>query len=607
MSTTRTPPRVDPRRAGPPARQESRPVFRMVRPGRRAPAMLLAFLFVMSLFVARLVDLQAINGGALAEAALQQRLQAKAIPAVRGTISDSSGRPLAVSVEVRDITADQTLVEDPAATAAVLAPLLGMEQSALQAKLTGDARFVYLKKGVEPRVWRAIQDWRGTDGNDPVILQSVFSEVRTQRDYPNGSLAANVIGFTNSDGAGAVGLEYGLDAELAGKPGEIAFEQAPTGGVIPGSETVSVEPQQGLGVRLTLDSDLQWVAQNAIAAKVKESGADFGMVVAMEVGTGRILAMASAPTFDPNDPGDVDPAVWQNKPATYAFEPGSTAKVFTMAAVLNDKAATPTTPFVVPPGLPRADHVFTDHTPHGTLQLTLAGVLAQSSNIGTILAAEKLDDGRLVKYLKAFGFGSPTGMQYPGESPGLLPAPDTWSDLTYPSLAFGQGMALTAVQIMAGYAAIANDGVRVPPRLIDAYVGSDGTSRATAAGDGVRVVSAKTARQVRQMMERVVSPDGTAPQTAIPGYRIGGKTGTAERFDAACGCYRGYTASFVGVAPADQPRIVVGAWLDNPVNGRYGGVLAGPVVTDVTTAALQSLGVPPSGSAPSDIPTVPGQ
>jgi cell division protein FtsI (penicillin-binding protein 3) len=564
-------------------------------------------LFVLSLFAGRLVELQVLRSGELASAGLDQRLRTSVIPADRGVISDSSGRPLAQTVEVRNITADQTLVEDPAKTARVLAGILDMDRAELQRTLTGNKRFVYVAKGVEPAKWRAIQDWRSDPDNDPVVLQALFSERLTAREYPNGPLAANILGFTNSEGQGAVGLEYGLEQELAGTPGELRAERTPDGSIIPGSEVSTVDPVSGTGVQLTVDSDLQWLAQNSIANRVAEAGADFGMVVALEVGTGRVLAMASVPTFDPNNPGASADADWANRPVTHAFEPGSTMKVLTMAAVLEEGAATPTTPFTVPPGLPRGPHVFKDHTPHGTLQLTLTGVLAQSSNIGTILAAEKIGEDKLDTYLRAFGVGSPTGLQFPGESQGILPERSSWSVLTFPSLAFGQGMALTAIQIADVYATIANGGVKVDPKLIDAYVRPDGTVQATEASHEERVVSKETADQVLQMMERVVSKEGTAPGAAIPGYRVAGKTGTAERVDPACGCYRGYTASFVGAAPADDPKVVVGVWLDNPRGMHYGGVLGGPVFTEVTKAALAKLGVAPSGSAPSTLPTVPGQ
>lgn len=604
---TRTePPLQRPRTQWPPTGTARRPNrFLLASPRRRTSVVLIAFLFILTLFGGRLVELQALRSGELSQAALNQRLTTVTVPATRGTIFDSAGRPLATSVEVRNITADQTLVRDPAETAAVLGPILGMDPAELTTKLTGDARFTYIAKSVEPAKWRAIQEWRTNPDNDPVVLQSLFSERLTARDYPNGTLAANILGFVNSEGQGATGLESGLDKELAGTQGSVQAEVVAGGNVIPGSERERVEPVPGNGIRLTIDSDLQWIAQNALANRVAEAEADFGMAVAVEVGTGRVLAMASVPTFDPNNPGASSEEDWKNRPVTNAFEPGSTLKVLTLAGVLNEGAATPATPFTVPPGLPRGNHVFTDHTPHGTIQLTLAGVLAESSNIGTILAAEKIGGDKLYQYLEAFGVGEPTGLQFPGETSGLLPQQSVWNGLTFPSLAFGQGMALSAMQITDVFATLANDGVAVAPKLIDSYVRPDGTIQATDPSPTRGVVKPETAQQVVEMMERVVSDDGTAPGAAIPGYRVGGKTGTAERVDPECGCYRGYTASFVGLAPADDPKVVVGVWLDNPKAGHYGGVLAGPVFTEITKAALTKMGVPPSGSPASTIPTKP--
>jgi cell division protein FtsI (penicillin-binding protein 3) len=566
--------------------------------------LLLLFLFLLSLFAGRLIELQVVRSDQLAAAGLGQRVSTIVIPADRGEITDSAGRPLAETVEVRDITADQTMVADPARTAAVLAPILQLDAAALQESLTGTKRYVVVAKAMPPQRWRAIQDWRADRDNDRTVLNGIFSETRTTREYPNGPLAANILGFLNSDGQGAAGLEYGLEPELAGQPGKKQVEYA-GGSIMPGSEVRQEDPVSGTGVRLTIDADLQWVAQNALAKRVEDAGADWGAAIALEVGTGRILAMATAPTFDPNRPNDSRDVDWQNRPVTNAFEPGSTMKVATMAAIVEEGAATPTTMFTIPPNLPYEDHVFQDHTPHGRIERTLAGVLAESSNIGTILAAQKIGPDKLAEYLQRFGVGRSTGLQFPGETSGSLPPRESWSGLTFPTLAFGQGMSLSALQIADVFATLANGGVKVDPKLIDAYVLPSGQVQATPASGTEQVVSATTARTVMDMMERVVSADGTAPGAAIPGYRVAGKTGTAQRADSSCGCYRGYTASFVGVAPADAPRVVVGVWLDNPRGIHYGGVLGGPVFTEVTEAALAKLAVPSSGSPAPDIPTKP--
>jgi len=569
---------------------------------RRIQVFIVVFGFLLSLFAARLVELQAIRGPELASAALNQRIITQDIPAIRGNITDVKGTPLATSVEVRDITVDQTLVNDAVETAAVLGPIIGMSATELQPLLTGKLRFSYLKKAVSPQAWRAIQTWRSDENNDSAVLQGIFSERRTMRDYPNGELAANVIGFTNAEGHGAVGLEAGMDELLSGAPGSVTFEQAAGGTEIPTSDVQRVDPKAGSGVQLTLDADLQWAAQDEVAKQVKASGADFGTAVALEVGTGRILAMATAPAFDPNDPGKVKPEQWTNRPVTWAIEPGSTAKVMSIAAVLNEGAMNPRTHVTVPPVLFRGGQQFKDSHDHGTLPLTLAGVLAESSNMGTMLATEKIGGDKFYEYLLKFGVGKPSGLDYPGEQTGYIPPPSDWSDTTFPTLAFGQGLSLTALQLANVVATIGNDGVPVTPRLIDRIIAPDGTAQATTAVTGEPVVTAETAQTMQRMMQMVVGEGGTAEIAEVPGYLVGGKTGTAERFDEECSCYRGYNASFIGMAPADDPKIVIGAWIDNPQGGYYGGEVAGPVVQKLMTAALASLNIPPTGGKRAKLP-----
>jgi cell division protein FtsI (penicillin-binding protein 3) len=583
---------------GPPPRKP----FKMANSRRRMQVMIVVFAFILSLFASRLVELQVIRGDELAESAVSQRLVTDKIPADRGTITDVKGRPLATSVEVRDITADQTLVDDPAETAAILGPMVDMRPAELEPLLTGERRFINLKKKTRPQVWRDIKAWQAVPENDRTVLQGIFSERRTIREYPNGQLAANLVGFTNNEGKGAVGLENGLDNELAGTPGTVTYERSPAGTEIPTSQLNQVKPVSGSDVKLTLDADLQWTAQEAITKQVKETGSDFGMVVALEVGTGRILAMATGPSFDPAEPEKVEPEMWTNRPVSWAMEPGSTAKLMTIAAVINEGVLEPTSPLVVPGGLVRGGKPFRDSHEHGTLNMTLAGVLAESSNLGTILASEKIGGDKLYEYLKGFGVGEPSGLQAPGEQNGYIIPPDEWSATTFPTLAFGQGMSLTALQITNMVATIGNDGVSVPPRLIDSYQSPDGTVRVASASEGHRVLTTETARTMQEMMQLVVQEGGTAANVQVPGYLLGGKTGTAYRYDEECSCYEGYTASFVGMAPADKPQIVVGAWLDHPSSSIFGGELAGPVVEEVMTAALASQGIPPTGGKPAKFP-----
>jgi cell division protein FtsI (penicillin-binding protein 3) len=547
----------------------------------------------MTLVVGRLIEIQAVDAAEIARSAQQSRLVTVALPATRGTITDSEGTALATSVEARDITVDQTLVTDPRAAAEELAPVLGIGRRALAERLTGERRFAYVAKGVTPDVWRQVQ---------ALELPGIFSERTSARVYPGGELAANVLGFVGADGHGLGGLELALERTLAGRDGEATFETGAGGRRIPTGRDDVDSAQPGRDVRLTLDRDIQWVAQKAIADKVREAGAESGTVVVMDPRTGRILALATAPTFDPDDPAASPAKDRGNRALTEIYEPGSTSKVMTLAAVVEEGQADPRSRFTIPSGLPRGPKVFRDHTPHGTLRLTLNGIMAKSSNIGTILAAERIGEQKLYDYLKRFGIAEPTGLAFPGESRGLLAEPDEWSATSFPTIAFGQGLSLNAVQATSVFATIANDGVRVPPRIVDATVDGQGSVTTAETAPATRVVSPKTAAQVRAMLESVVGEGGTAPMAQIPGYRVAGKTGTAQRVDQTCGCYRGYTASFIGMAPADQPRLVVSVTLQNPRKGHYGGMLGSPVFKRVMSFALQDQRIPPTGTAMRPLP-----
>lgn len=548
---------------------------------------------VLTLFGGRLVQLQAVQGDALASAALDQRLRTQAIPASRGTILDHRGDALAVTMQARNLTADQTLVTDPQMVADQLGPILGADPAVLATRLTGDRRFIYVAKGVTPEVWDRISALR---------LPGIFSEATSRRVYPAGDLAANIIGFVGGEATGLGGLEYAYQTQLAGTPGEQTFERGPGGRVIPTASNSVTDAQQGTSIKLTIDRDIQYVAQQALADTVAESQADSGTLVVMDPTTGRILALATAPTFDPNNAASATASNRGNRALTDVFEPGSTSKIITLSAVINEGKANPYSSFTVPSSLTRAGKDFHDATPHGILKLTLAGVMARSSNMGTILAAERIGGKKLYSYLKKFGIGEPTGLSFPGESAGFVPKYSDWSPTSFPTIAFGQGLSVNAVQSASVLATIANNGVRVEPSLVDSLVLPDGTVEPVAAPKTTRVVSAQTAKQVRAMLESVVSDAGTAPMAAIPGYRVGGKTGTAQEFKESCGCYRGVVASFIGMAPADAPRLVVAVSIVNPRVGRYGGELGGPVFKRVMTYALQAMQIPPTGTRSPNLP-----
>ncbi len=372
----------------------------------RAILLTFAMLMLLSIYAGRVFDLMIIKGDGLAARGENQRIRTNPLPADRGPIYDSEGAPLAITVESRDIIANQRQIEDPATAAQRLAPMLGVDQAALQATLTGEDRYVNVSKGLTPEKWRQIQALK---------VAGIYSEKKTKRTYPSGTLGANLLGFVNAEGVGSGGLEMALDGRLKGVDGSRTFEQGAAGQAIPSAEDVLREPVAGEGVQLSLNRDIQYVAQRAIATKVREAAAESGTVTVLEAKTGRILAMATYPTFDPNNYLNADPDNMGNRPVSEIYEPGSTGKLLTLSAVVEEGKAKPKSKIVVPPTLTRGGHTTNDHTPHGTLHLTLAGVMAQSSNIGTILFADKIGGDKLYEYQRKFGMGQPSGLNFPGE------------------------------------------------------------------------------------------------------------------------------------------------------------------------------------------------
>lgn len=564
------------------------PVFvRLGHPGKRLRIARVLILFCFSIYATRLVDLQVIHGPALAQKAMASRMQASVLPALRGMITDINGVPIATTVMAKNVTADQTLIKDPAGAAAAISPLVGIPVEKLQERLTGDKKFSYVAKQVSPTVWKQIA---------ALDIPGIFSESTTSRVYPANQLGANIVGYVGSEGHGLGGLEYSLDEQLAGVDGAQKIEQV-NGRAIPTSVQENIDPIDGKNARLTIDRDLQALAERALADRVKEADAEGGDVVVMDPITGNIMAMATFPQFNPNDPGATDDKAKQNNAVTEAFEPGSTGKILTMAAVIEEGAADVNTKFTIGSSITRGGTAFHDHDEHGTLHLTLNGILAKSSNIGSIQASELIGEKKWLKYAKKFGIGEKSGLNFPGETGGLLPDrdnPNQWSGTTFPTLAFGQGYSVNALQVASIYSTIANDGVRMTPRLVDGFQSPDGTYAQTPVSKGTRVVSATTAKTVREMLESVVGPDGTAPSAKIAGYRVAGKTGTANRFSDTTGGYSGYTASFVGFAPAEKPSLVVAVMIHNPKNGHFGSTISAPVFKTVMMYALAQQKIAPS-------------
>jgi cell division protein FtsI (penicillin-binding protein 3) len=544
---------------------------------------------VLSLFTGRLLQLQAVDGNGYAQRAEAGRTRTVVLPATRGEITDIHGAVLATSVAAKNVTVDQTLVTDPAAEAMALAPVLGEDAAGLLQKLTGTKRFAYVALQVTPEVWKQVAALK---------LPGIFSEDTTQRVYPDGTLAASIVGFVGRDGKGLGGVELGRQSTLAGTDGSDTYEAAAGGHEIPTASSSKTAAVDGSTVRLTIDRDIQWQAEQSLAAQVKASRAESGTVVVMDPKTGAILALATVPSFDPMDPGAADVADRGNRALSDIYEPGSTSKIMTAAAALQEGTVTANTEITVPNTIERGGKTFHDDVSHSTWHLTLTGVLAKSSNIGAIQVGESIGRDKLYDYLTKFGIGQPTGLDFPGESRGILASPDKWSGAQFATVSFGQGLSVNAVQAASVYATIANDGVRVDPVLVAGTTAPDGTFTSSPASPQTRVVSAQTAKTVREMLESVVSDVGTAPKAKIPGYRVAGKTGTANRVDPATGRYQGYTASFIGFAPADAPKLVVAVTLQNPLNGHFGGQLAAPVFKTVMSFALQTMGVPPTGTKP---------
>jgi cell division protein FtsI (penicillin-binding protein 3) len=555
----------------------------------------------MVLFAFRLVQVQVIQAGDYKIRAVDEMQNTRSIPAKRGDITDINGVTFARSVSAINIVVDQTQISDPARVAAFAAPILKLPVAEVQTAITGKLKYSMVLPNAQPAIWRALIDAMATHNAalEPAEINQriigFFAERGYIRDYPSGSLLASLIGFVRNDGIGATGLESSMNSTITGSAGRYSYARA-AGAEIPGSQSEIVSAKKGTSIRLTIDRDVQWVASKAISDAVKKSNALSGTVIVMDPKTGHILAHATAPTFDPNNTKNVSLNLMRNPSVEEAYEPGSTGKVITLAAALEEKKITPTTVFTVPYSLKRSDETFRDHERHPIQKLTATGILAVSSNTGTIKIGETMSNDTLFSYLTKFGMGSKTGSGLPGESAGILHPVKDWSGTSAPTIAFGQGYSLTAMQATSVFATIANDGVRVSPTVIAGTSDSSGNFTPAQSRTTEQVLSPDTAAQLRLMMESVVSGKGTAPSAAIPGYRVAGKTGTAERFNDSCRCYRGYTASFIGFAPADKPAYVISVTIQNPQGMHWGGALGGPVFKEVMSFVLQSRHISPTNT-----------
>ena len=570
-------------RGGEPPRGGRRKV-RLGDPRRRLRLVAIFGAVLMALISLRLVQLQGLDSRRYALQAEHQRLRTVDLRATRGEILDRNGVALASDVDARDIYADPREIKHPLDTARALSAVLHLPLDEIFAKLVTRGSFIYLARGVTPSVGEQVTK---LDRPGLGVLPA------TKRVHAANGLASSVLGFTNIDGQGEAGIEEEFNSLLAGRSGSLTVEEDPSGTQIPSGVRREKAPVQGTDIQLTLDRDLQWEAQTALAAQVKAAQADFGMILVTNPRTGEVLAMANAPSYDANHPGRT-PKLLSNPVVSSPYEPGSVAKVATIGAALQRHVFTPMSPFDVPNVLNVGGYQIHDAEGVGG-HYTLAGVLAKSSNLGTVQVANAIGKATVEASMRLFGLGSTTGISLPNESQGTLTPSSTWSAVQADNVPFGQGMTATALQIADMYGAIANGGVWVKPRIVKATIEPGHAAKPTALGPTRRVLSTQTAATLSQMLEMVTSKGGTAPDAAIAGYRVAGKTGTAQL--AMNGRYgANYTASFVGYAPADNPQLLVEVVLSNPKNGHYGAQVSAPVFHQVMSYALAKLRIPPTGT-----------
>ncbi|MET0769809.1 MAG: penicillin-binding protein 2 [Solirubrobacteraceae bacterium] len=547
------------------------------RSNTRIRLLVFAFAAVFAVALGRAAWIQVVHGSSYEAMASKQHRQTIEIPAGRGTIYDRTGEPLAIGEQATTVYADPRNVVAPKKAAVEAGKALGLDPDELYPDLIDRTkRFVFVERKADPVKARALQQL-GIAGI------GFFPEER--RSYPQGRVASQLLGFAGTDNRGLEGLEGTLDKALAGRPGYEVVVRDPAGQAI--DVVTSRKERPGRNVVLTLDHQLQASAERLLASAVGRWGAKGATAIVMDPRTGAILAMANAPTFDANDFSSAPPEERRNRAVTDLYEPGSTFKIVTVAAALEDNVVTPDTTFTLAPTIKVADRVIREAHARGTERMTVRQILAQSSNIGTItIAKDRLGGAELASWIDRFGFGERTGSELPGESAGLVLPYESWSGSTIGTVPIGQGIAVTPLQMVSAYAAIGNGGV-MPPAHVVAKIGGKKVRH----GKGRRVVSEHTADRMTAMFRNVVL-EGTGTEAAIPGYTVAGKTGTANK--AENGVYVSkYVASFVGLVPARKPRLAILVMVDEPRGQIWGGVVAAPIFRDIARFALQYLEVPP--------------
>jgi len=547
----------------------------------------IGFVVAFALIATRAFHLQVLDQQEWQKRAERQHQKIIPLAPQRGTIFDRNGEELAVSIEVDSIYVEPGKVTEPAKAAKALASLLSLPTSAVKAKLESSRSFLWLKRQVSPRESEQV---RALD------IEGVNFIREHRRFYPNSEIGAQVIGFTGLDPEGLEGVELKYDSQILGQGGYLVTERDALGRGIGSSEPVIEGESRGSDVYLTLDKNLQFIAEKELAAGVRKARARAGTVVVMEPETGKILAMASQPDYNPNAFSRYRPSQWRNRSLCDTFEPGSTFKLFLVAGALNEQVVRANQTIYCEHGSYKVGgKVIHDHHPYD--RLTVAEILKYSSNIGCAKIAKALERERFHRYITEFGFGARTGIDLPGEVTGLVRKPAQWFEVDLAAIAFGQGISVTPVQLAAATAAIANGGKLMAPYVVERVVDSYGETQERREPREVRrVISEETARKVRELMMMTTEEGGTGTLANVPGFRVGGKTGTAQKVDPVTGGYSvdKRVSSFIGFVPAEAPRLVILVVMDEPDGQVYGGLVAAPVFSQVAAQALQYLHVAPT-------------
>lgn len=552
--------------------------------------MFVVMILVFGGMIGRLFQVQILQSDALAARAADQREREIEFPARRGAIFDRGGEPLALSVDLNMVYTDHLHLDGVEATAKKLAPLLGIPRDELELKLTASSpgdQFEYLARQVLPKTARKVK---------ALELPGIYLKPEPKRYYPNGRLASQVLGFVNLDGTVTAGVESQYERILEGTPGRMTLEQDPTGrATMPDADYSYEAPQPGRSLFLTIDKELQYFTELTLSEAVKSYKAKGGTAVVLSPATGEILALANVPDFDPNNYSKATQDEQRNRAFTDVYEPGSAFKIVATAAAIEEGVVTPKTKYTVPDAFQYYDRVFNDSHSHPTETMTVSKIIEQSSNVGTIKMGLDLGGPKLDSWIRKFGFGRKTGLDFPGESPGIMLPRESWSGTTIATLPIGQGIAVTPIQMATAYAAVANRGVWVEPKLLHATMDHSGEMRRSPVPAARRIMSRETAEKVSKILTSVVEK-GTGLEAAVPGYDVAGKTGTAQKPLPTGGYGNSYTASFAGFAPSRDPQAVVIVILDDP-RPIWGGSTAAPTFGTIMEFTLRHLGASPSGNA----------